>query len=100
MKVYILSMLRNGTREEHSYNSGLYSCLADACIEGIEHENCRAGKYEMRIELGTVDDDRCILKEIPREVAVNYAVLKYPNRFDDRKNLKEAVTTTKAEVKV
>lgn len=88
MNVYILSMERDYDREGHHYNCSVYTCLAEACVKGMVHENIRAGKYEMRIEFGTIDDKSCILKEIPREVAINYAVMKYPEKFDDKKRLK------------
>lgn len=87
MKVYILSMERYGDREGHHYNTGLFTCLAEACIDGLEHEMFRAGKYEMRIELAEVDSNGP-LKEVPREVAINYAVMKFPEKFDDKKRLK------------
>lgn len=88
-KVYVLSMERESDREGHHYNWGVFTCLAIACIEGLKHEMDRAGKYEMRIELHEIDNDDLVHKEIPREVSINYAVLKYPHKFDDKKRLKE-----------
>jgi len=86
-KVYILSMERYGDREGHHYNCGLYSDLAEATIEALAHENLRAGKYEFRIELSQIDGDS--VQEVPREVCINYAKLRFPEKFDDKSRLKE-----------
>jgi len=87
--LYILSMEREENREGHHYNLNIHSCLAEAVIEGLEHEQCRAGKYTMRIEASPIGLDGYI-KEVPREVCLNYAKLKYPERFDDKMQLVEA----------
>lgn len=92
MTVYILSMERYGDRDGHHYNCGVFADLAVAAIMGLEHESFRANKYEMRIELAVVEslgDSSKAISEIPREVAINYAVMSFPDRFDDKKNLKE-----------
>jgi hypothetical protein len=43
----------------------------------------------MRIEIVVID--KLEVGEVPREVAINFAVMKYPDKFDDRKSLKEGV---------
>lgn len=88
MKLYIVTMERYGNREGHHYNIGLFSDLADATIEGLSHQLFRDNKYEVRIELAEVDSERNI-ENIPLDVAINYAILKYPNKFNDKKQLIE-----------
>ena len=91
MNFYILSMERSPeNREGHHYNLGVYSCLAQAFMAGVQHENDRAGKYEMRIELACLTTQTG-LKEIPRIVALDYAVLKHPHRFNDKKQLLDRI---------
>ena len=87
-KLYILSMERSPDREGHHYNCGIYSDLAAATIDGLLNERCRAGKYEMRIEICGCDSDEPT-KEVSRQVAIDFAKLKFPEKFDDRSNLKE-----------
>ena len=86
MTIYILSMERYGDREGHHYNCGAYTDLAQTTIEGLEHERYRDNKYTMHIELVEVNDHT--IKEVPREVAINYAIARYPERFNDKKAIK------------
>jgi len=88
--IYILIFERYGNREGHHYIGGLYSDLAVATIEGLEHEMYRANKYELRLEIAFIDSNEPN-KEVPREVALNMAKLKFPEKFDDRGNLKETL---------
>lgn len=87
VKVYVLSMERYGDREGHHYNCGVYSDLATATIEALAHENCRAGKYEFRMEQMKIDEHE--VKEVPREVCINFAKMRFPEKFDDKGRLKE-----------
>lgn len=87
-KIYILSMERTSDREGHHYNCGLYSDLAAATIEGLSRERFRANKYEMRIEICSVDNHDSP-REVSRQVAVDFAKLKFPEKFDDRSQLKD-----------
>lgn len=86
-KVYIMSMERYGDREGHHYNCGTFFDLADAVLEGLSHERFRANKYEMRIEFSEIGKNR--VQEIPRETAISYAKLKYPEKFNDKSQLIE-----------
>ena len=89
MKIYTVTMEREENREGHHYLIGAYTDLAKAVIEGLEHERHRADKYETRIELASVDSDDFI-KEVPRDVFIDFARLKHPERFDANKHLIEA----------
>jgi hypothetical protein len=80
-------MRRWGDAESHSYIIGAFSDLAKAFIEGIENKLFRGGKYEPFIEECFVDQN--YVKEVSLTVALQYAKLKHPERFDDRGNLKE-----------
>ena len=87
MTIYIVTMQRDG-REGHHYGIGTYTDLAKAYIDGIDHGRFhRAGKYEPFIEECIVDSNH--LKEVPLNVAFNFAKMRHPEKFDDRGNLKE-----------
>lgn len=90
MKYYLLTMLRDGDKESHHYTMGLYTDLAEATIRGLNNERYRADRYQMNIQLVEVDSNN-LAKEVPRDVCVNYAKLKYPEKFDDRGLLKYMV---------
>lgn len=86
--IYIVTMLRNGERETHHYIIGAYTDLAQAYIDGIEHGHFhRANKYEPLIQECAIDDDH--IQEVPLTVALNFAKMKFPERFDDRGKLKQ-----------
>lgn len=55
MIIYVLEMCRWASSENHSYVSGVYSTLKMALKEGIEHAEFRAGKYEPKIYMTTLD---------------------------------------------
>lgn len=89
MRIFVVTMQRYGDAELHNYTIGAYTCLAKAYIEGKEHGRFhRAGKYEPHIDEMIVDTDH--LERVPLTIALDYAKLKFPERFDDRSNLKEA----------
>lgn len=89
-RIFVVTMQRYGNEESHNYVIGAYTCLAKAYIDGIEQGHFhRAGKYEPSIVETRVDCPIGIIKSVSLTVALDYAKLKFPNRFDDRSNLKE-----------
>lgn len=85
-------MQRWGEDEGHQYVLGAYSDLADAMFEGLIHSDYRAGKYEPKIVETIVANSNGkhhpVIK-VSRETALNFAKLKYPEKFDDKGQLKE-----------
>lgn len=87
MRVYILTMRRWGDTEGHQYISGVFTDLAECCIEGLEHKHFRGGKYEPYIQETLVDDTNSLILEVSQETALTFAKMKYPTRFDDKGDL-------------
>jgi len=83
--LYLLTMQRGGDAEKHHYTTGVYSDLAVAVTEALENELFRDNKYEFVIEI--LEVDKSSASKIPREVAINFAKLKFPEKFDDESNL-------------
>jgi len=48
-------MLRWGDDANHSYVTGVFSKLRNACQNGIDHSDHRAGKYEPKITAHELD---------------------------------------------
>lgn len=86
MIIYVVTMQRNGDSESHNYVIGAWSDLAIAAIEGLSHKLYRANKYEPKIEILTVDNDKKI-EEVPYTVFVQYAKMRYPDKFDSHSNI-------------
>ena len=55
MKVYIVTMYRNGDREKHSYVLGAFSTYENAKIMGETEEVYRGDKYKWMYELAEID---------------------------------------------
>ena len=55
MIVYVIEMIRNGDREQHSYIAGVFSDRKIAEYEAQLHVNMRAGKYCAEITEEYVD---------------------------------------------
>lgn len=88
MRIFIVTMLRNGELESHHYCIGAFTDLAKAFIEGEGHAVFhRDRKYVPQIMECVVDADE--LNEVPYRVAKDYAKLKHPEMFDDKENLIE-----------
>lgn len=87
--VYVVEMQKNGDSESHHYLDGVYTDLAVAAVEGLQHEIDRAGKYEMKITMLIVDSQFGMQRHIPNNVALDMAVLKFPDKFNDKKQLKQ-----------
>lgn len=49
MIIFVVEMLRNDSREEHSYVDGVYDDEIKAMTAATEHMNMRAGKYGAEI---------------------------------------------------
>ena len=58
MEIYIVEMLRWGSRDNHSYVHGVYSTEDLARASAKEEEESRGGKYEAEIICYTVDKNR------------------------------------------
>lgn len=86
--VYIVTMRRWGDDEGHSYIIGSYTDLANACIEGLEHQAFRANKYEPFIQECVINGEKPLV-EVTLTTATNYAKLRHPERFDDKGKLKD-----------
>lgn len=87
MRTFVVLMSRNEDLEQHTYLDGVYSCLAMACLEGLEHELYRDRKYSpifFEAELEGGKNSR-----VSRQLAIDFAKLKYPHRFDDKNNIIE-----------
>lgn len=82
MRVYILTMRRWGDPEGHQYVSGVFTDLAECCMEGLEHKLYRGNKYEPYIQETLVDDAFGPILEVSQETALTLAKMKYPTRFD------------------
>lgn len=56
MIVYVLTMNRYGSDENHSYVSGVFTSLRQALESGVSHAEYRAYKYEPDIVMTNVDN--------------------------------------------
>lgn len=87
MEVYSVIMERWGDNEEHSYLIGLYSKIEDAVIEGLSHQIWRDNKYIPKIHRCVIDSTDLV--KIDLKIAIDYAIMKYPQKFNDKKELIE-----------
>jgi len=53
--VYLLTMNRWGSNENHSYSCGIYSNIKDCLSQALIHTDMRGGKYEPEITMMEVD---------------------------------------------
>lgn len=86
--VYIVTMQRYGHSESHNFITGGYTDLADAAVEGLAMCMFRDNNYEPNITMIKLNSNETV-KDIPEEVIKNYAKMKYPEKFDDRGELKD-----------
>jgi cytosine/adenosine deaminase-related metal-dependent hydrolase len=57
IRLFLVEMLRYGSRENHSYNVGVYSSYKKALKIAHEAMDCRGGKYDAVIHEVHVDEN-------------------------------------------
>lgn len=94
MKLYVVHMYRYGDQDAHSYIEGVYSNRRLAAKHGRSEEVSRAGKYEFKIWIHTLNKPRD-LKYISPEtmkkrgrIAMKKLQQKHPEWFDKNGRLK------------
>ena len=94
MKLYVVHMYRYGDEDGHSYIEGVYSNRKAAVKHGKAEEVSRAGKYEHKIWVHTLDKPRD-LKYLSQKtmkkrgaIAMKKTRQKHPEWFDKNGRLK------------
>lgn len=68
MKLYIVQMYRWGDEDNHSYIEGVYDTREEAEKHGKAEEEARAGKYDMRIWVHSLNQPREIKYLTPEQI--------------------------------